>query len=101
LGQNLGSALRAAWESDEGQQLRRELSTGLSALERSLRSAAADLSAGETGQRLKGEVEDFGQRVRSGQVESQLRSDLLSALRAVNTELTKAGRRATPPEGSA
>jgi hypothetical protein len=38
-------------------------------------------------------VQDLGERVRSRQVESQLRSDLLAALRTINAELQKASKK--------
>ena len=66
------------------------------ALEAGLKGAAQEVSSGETGQRLKAEVEDLGQRVKSGQVESQLRRDLLSALQTINRELQKM----TQPKGN-
>ncbi|MCC6188727.1 MAG: hypothetical protein IT318_06805 [Anaerolineales bacterium] len=95
LGRNLVAAARSAWESDESQKLRQEIKVGLAALEAGLRQASAEVTSGETGQRIKAEVEDFSERVRTGQVESQLRNDLLAALRKVNEELQKA----TPTEG--
>jgi hypothetical protein len=92
LGHNLAAAARGAWESEEGQKLRNEIKVGLAALEAGLRQAGAEVTSGETGQRIKSEVDDFSARVRSGQVESQLRNDLLAALRKVNSELEKATR---------
>jgi hypothetical protein len=92
LGNNLAAAARSAWQSEESQKLRNEIKVGLAALEAGLRQASAEVTSGETGQRIKSEVEDFSARVRSGQVESQLRSDLLAALRKVNSELEKATR---------
>ncbi len=92
LGRNLKNAARAAWESEEGRRLQRELSAGFAALEAGLREAASEFSASPAGQRAQSEVHDFSERVRSGQVEAQLRSDLVSALRVVNAELKKATR---------
>lgn len=89
LGQNLKAAARTAWESEESRKLQAELKSGLAALEAGLKHAAQEMTTGETGQRLKADVEDLSQRVKSGQVESQLRQDLLAALRTVNGELRK------------
>ncbi len=101
LGQNLKQAAEAAWVSPEGQRLRGEIKSGLQALEKGLSEAAAEMTTGETGQKLKAEVEDFSARVRSGQVEARLREDLLAALRAVNTHLDKAaGQGASGPDES-
>jgi hypothetical protein len=90
LGQNLKQAAQAAWDSPDGQRLRGEINAGLQALEKGLSDAAVEVTKGETGQKIKTEVEDFSARVRSGQVETQLRHDLLSALRAVNSHLGQA-----------
>jgi uncharacterized lipoprotein YmbA len=92
LGHNLKHAAEAAWESPEGQQLRGEIKAGLRALESGLQQAAAEVTTGETGQRLKAEVEDFSARVKSGQVETQLRHDLLTALRTINSHLDQAAQ---------
>ena len=78
LGENLKQAATAAWQSEEAQKFRQELQTGLRALESGLRDAAAS----PTGQRIKTEAEEIPARVRSGQVENQLRNDLLAALKA-------------------
>jgi hypothetical protein len=92
LGQNLKAALKSAWTSEEGRRLQRELQTGLAALQTGLSEAATELTAGPTGQQLRAEMEDLGQRLRSRQVESAVKSELLSALRAVNAELQKAAQ---------
>lgn len=92
LGQNLKAAFKAAWESQESRKLQAELQSGLAALEVGLRQAAQEVTTGETGQRFRAEVDDFSQRVKSGEVESRLRTDLLSALRTVNSELQKMAR---------
>ncbi len=97
LGRNLKEAAKTAWESEESRKLQAELKSGLAALEAGLSEAAKEVTSGETGERLKTEVNDLGQRVKSGQVESQLRKDLLSALRTINSELQKVAR----PKGSA
>jgi|SRR5579859_3834624 len=94
LGRNLKSAAKTAWESEESRRLQQELKSGLAALEAGLREASSELASAETRQRVRTEVHEMGERFRSGQVETQLRSDLLAALRTVNAELKKA---AQPP----
>lgn len=101
LGKNLMNAAKAAWESEEGRRLQQELKTGFAALENGLREASSEFAKSEAGQRVRGEMHDFSERVRTGQVETQLRSDLLSALRLVNNELKKATRTADEPPGKA
>lgn len=89
LGRNLKEAAKAAWESEESKKLQAELRAGMAALEAGLTQAAREAASGSVGQRVKAEVDELGQRVKSGDVEQRLRKDLLSALRAVNGELQK------------
>jgi len=96
LGRNLKHAAKTAWESEESQRLQRELKDGLAALEAGLRETASELSSSETKQRVKSEAHEFKERVRSGQVETDLRANLLAALRAVNAEIKKATQPADP-----
>jgi len=93
LGHNLKAAAKTAWESEESRRLQQEIKNGLVALEAGLREASGELSSTETRQRVRTEVHEMGQRFRSGQVETQLRSDLMAALRTVNAELKKASQR--------
>jgi hypothetical protein len=89
LGYNLKGILQAAWGSEERRKLQNEIQAGLAELQKTV----ADFSASPSGQRLKAEVQDLGERVCSGQVESQLRNDLLAALRTINAELEKAAKK--------
>ena len=101
LGRNLKTAAKTAWESEESRRLQQELKTGLAALEAGLREASGELSSPEARQRVRTEVHDIGERLRSGQVETRLRSDLLAALRTLNAELKKASQPAHDPNDKA
>jgi HD-GYP domain-containing protein (c-di-GMP phosphodiesterase class II) len=90
LGQHLKEILQATWESQERRKLQQEIETGLSELGRSLNQTVEEFKESPAGQRIKTEAEDLRGRIRSGELESQLREDLLSILRRVNTELEKA-----------
>jgi uncharacterized lipoprotein YmbA len=92
LGENIKQAAQAVWQSEESQKLKQEIRSGLRALEAGLSGATAEFTSGEAGQRIKSEVQDFSARVRSGQVENQMRQDLLTALRAVNAALQKSAQ---------
>jgi ElaB/YqjD/DUF883 family membrane-anchored ribosome-binding protein len=99
LGDNLKRALQAAWESQERQQLQNEVVSGLAELERVLRETGQDFTQGETGQRLKEELEDLRNRVRTGEVQARVSEELLSALRTLSAELEKAARTWSTPTG--
>jgi ElaB/YqjD/DUF883 family membrane-anchored ribosome-binding protein len=87
LGENLKNLFRTTWESEEAQRFRDEFKEGLGELGKTMDETADEFRHGETGQRLRGEAEEFKQRVRSGEFESQARSEIRKALRMINTEL--------------
>ena len=90
LGDNLKSVMHTAWESEERKKLQQDIEAGLSELGNVLNQLADDFHTSESDKKIKSEVEDFGERVRSGEVETKVRQELLSALQLVNTELDKA-----------
>jgi hypothetical protein len=114
LGATLREMLKTAWESDERKRAQQEIETGLEDLARTLRTVGQEFSASPTGQRLKADMHDLHERLRASQVDDQVRQELVSALRRVNEELSKAARAwaaksadtakpgspAGPPEGS-
>jgi len=95
LGKNLREALQSAWESEERRKLQKEIEDGLANLGASLSQAARDFSNSPTGQNLKEDVKDMQERWRTGEMHSKVHSELVEALRKVNTELQKATKQ--PP----
>ena len=93
LGKNLLEALRSAWEAPERKRLSEELESNLNELSVTLRQEMDAFRESPTGQRLKDDLEDLGDRVRSGAAESKVREELLTALRAANQELSKVAQR--------
>lgn len=87
LGENLKNLFRTTWESEEAQRFRDELREGLGQLGKTMDDAAEEFRYGEAGQRLQEDAEEFKQRVRSGEFESQARGEIRKALRMINTEL--------------
>jgi ATP:corrinoid adenosyltransferase len=90
LGENLKNAFRSTWESEERRRLQREIEDGLSDIAASLNDAARDFAASPTGQQLKADWQDLEGRVRSGEMETKIRDELVKALRMINTEIEKA-----------
>ena len=97
LGKNLRDALQSAWESEERRKLQKEIEDGLANLGASLSQAAKDFSSSPTGQSLKEDVKDLQERWRTGEVRSKAHSEIVEALRKVNTELQKATKKSPPP----
>jgi hypothetical protein len=90
LGKNLMTLLQSAWESEERRKLQGEIEAGLTELGNTLNQAVTDFRESPTGQRLKEEAEGLRTRVRSGEVETEIREELLVVLRRINLELEKA-----------
>ena len=87
LGDNLRETLKAVWDSEERKKVHNEIESGISELGDALRQASNDFDASEVGQDIKSGVQDVRQRLESGEVETRLREDLLSALKSINNEL--------------
>jgi hypothetical protein len=103
LGKNLMDAFRTAWETPERQKLQQDIESGLNELGNTLRQEYNTFSESPTGQKLKADVEDLHERVRTGEAEAKVRSDLLVALKTVNEELQKVTDRLAshrPPEAA-
>ena len=90
LGKNLAEVLRGAWESPERKKLQQEIADSLSDLSNMMRTEAEHIRESPTGQRMKADAEDLRERIRTGEVESKVRQDLLAALRLINDQLRKA-----------
>jgi hypothetical protein len=86
LGENLVQIIRTAWESPERKRIQQDISNGLAELTSTLRNEAQKLNETEA-----------AQRIRSGQVETRVREEVLTALRTVNTELERAAQRMQRP----
>jgi hypothetical protein len=89
LGKNLAEALRAAWDTPERKRVQQELENGLNELSASLKREADNFSESQTGQQLKADIHDLGERFRTGEAQNQVHHELLSALKTVNAELQK------------
>jgi ElaB/YqjD/DUF883 family membrane-anchored ribosome-binding protein len=100
LGENLKKVFIGAWESEERKNLQKEIGQGLADLGDSLKQTAEEIQESETGQRVVSEAEDLRDRVRSGEVEEKVRSDLQSLLHKLNEELEKVIPSQPPTEES-
>jgi hypothetical protein len=97
LGKNLREALRSAWESEERRKLQKDIEEGLANLGESLSQAAKDFSNSPAGQGFKEDVQDMRERWRSGEMGSKVHSEIVEALRKVNSELQKTVKDNPPP----
>lgn len=93
LGKNLKDLLSSAWQSPERIRLQQEIESGLAEVIASLSQAAIEFKESPSGQRLQEEVQELHTRIRSGEVEKEIRDQLLSILRTINEEIAKASTR--------
>lgn len=89
LGENLVDNLKALWEHPETEEIRSEFKQGLHQLGDTINQMANDFSESPTGKKLQEDTRDFGEKVRSGEVESKVRDELVRALNTINVELEK------------
>ena len=87
LGDNLKNMLQTAWESEEAQKIKDEISSGLEEINKAANEAVEDISSGKTGQRIRDEAAAVRERVKTGEMKDQLRSDILKVLKVINSEI--------------
>lgn len=97
LGDNLRQVLASAWDSPERIRLQHDLEKGLADIRTSLTQAADDFQSSPAGQTIKEDLTDIHERLRTGEVESALRREVLNALRMANEGLQKAAERMKNP----
>ncbi len=90
LGESLAGTIRAAWDNPERKKVQAEIEEGLSDMTATLKSEAEKLQQSPAGQQLKTDIDEFSERVRSGETTEQLRQELLKVLQIASTELEKA-----------
>jgi len=100
LGTNIISALHAAWERPERKNLQQELEGGLTELTETLKKEVNAFSESPTGQQVRSDLEELGEKVRTGEAESAIRSELLKALQLMNAELENITSRMGTAESS-
>jgi transposase len=89
LGGNLRSVIQGAWESEERKQVSNEVQSGLSQVGDAIAQAAKDLSEDPTAQKLRQEVDEIAERVRTGELAEKVRVELIDVLQQVNERLAE------------
>jgi hypothetical protein len=89
LGNNLKNIFQTAWESAERKKFQQEIEAGLDEIGKSLNQAVSEIKDSPAGQQFKEDARDLHGRMRSGELESKARSELLSVLQQINSELQK------------
>jgi vacuolar-type H+-ATPase subunit E/Vma4 len=87
LGANIRNALQGAWSREERKKLSEEIQRGLDEVGTTLGRVVDDLQQNETVQQVSTEVDEFAERIRSGEVTQKLRAETVEVLRSLNKEL--------------
>ncbi|MDH3944516.1 MAG: hypothetical protein OEV06_10525 [Anaerolineae bacterium] len=89
MGENLQQAVNAAWQSEERKRLQEDLVEGLRDLEKAFSDFGKKIEQSELGQQVKSDVEDLSEKLRSGELQENARTGMVSALQRANVELEK------------
>ena len=98
FGQNLKRVINTAWESEERKKVQTDIQDGLDELYQAINEMIDEFRVSETGKKVIKEVDDFGERLRSGEVRDQAREGILAALKKMNAELEKTAGKFSPGE---
>jgi hypothetical protein len=90
LGRNIKNALNTAWNSDERKSVQKNIQDGLSDLGDAINNLINDFQTSEVSKKVVKEVDQLGERFRSGEVKEKTKEGVLSALKKMNAELEKA-----------
>ena len=99
LGKNLADALRTAWESPERKKFQQEIENGINEMGVTLTNEFGTFMESSTGQRLKSDVQDIGEKIRTSEAQQRARDELLNALKRANIEIQQATERWSTSEG--
>ena len=98
LGKNLVDAIKAAGESPGWQKLSSDIEGGLSEFGTTVKREYETIKDSPTAQQVKSDIDDFQDRIKAGEVEAKVREELITALKAVNSELRKVSEKFSSPE---
>jgi hypothetical protein len=99
FGQQLGDTVTAAWESDEGRNIRNQIGDALKEMAQQLESVTKKVASREETQKLRSQAEQLVDSVRQSEVAEELQEGLLTGLKELNQALDKAiGRLGQNPQ---
>jgi len=89
LGEQLVTAVKSLWESEESRKLRRELGEGFAELGRQIETAARSAQESEAAKQFGEQVKETVGKAREADIAGKLESGLLTGLRELNEGLGK------------
>lgn len=89
LGNQLVTAVKALWDSDESRKLRQEIGDGFVELGKQIDDAVKTAQNSEAAKEFKVQVKDTMDKARESDVAGQVEHNLVSGLQQLNAELSK------------
>ncbi len=89
LGQQLEKAIRRAWESDEGQEVREQIGKGIKELNERLGKVAEEARKSQTVQDIQKQVKSAVEVARTDETVENLHKEISQALQSLNDQLNK------------
>jgi len=91
LGENIRQAVQGVWESEERKRIGQEIHDGLAEIGAAFTSLGDEVIESPGVQRVREEVDDFSERIQSGEVAQKINDDLVSLLQTINQKLETHG----------
>jgi len=89
LGEQLGSAVKALWESDESRNLRKEIVDGMTEVSNQIETALKSAQESEAAKEFSAQVKETVDKARESDIPVKLQQSLVGGLRDVNAQLSK------------
>ena len=89
FGQQLGTAFKSLWDSEESRNLRKEISEGLTEAVREMDKAVKNVQDSEAAKEFGEQVRGTVDKARQSDIAGQVQQGLVAGLRDLNTELSK------------
>jgi hypothetical protein len=89
LGDQLATAIRSLWDSEESRKLRQEIGDGFVELGQQIDDAVKTAQDSDTAKEFKEQIQDTVDKARESDVAGQMERNLVSGLHQLNAELSK------------
>ena len=92
LGENIRQAVQGVWESEERKRIGKEIHDGLIEIGAAFTRLGDEFVESPGVQRVREDVDDFSERIQSGEVAQKINDDLVSLLQTINQKLETHGK---------
>ncbi len=89
LGQQLTTAVKSLWESEESRKLRQEIGDGFVELGRQVETAVETARESEAAKQFSEQVKDTMEKARESEIPTRMEEYLVTGLRELNTQVSK------------